>query len=58
MPELVGFQTMMILDPNGITFDAVGVFGLVFYLNLAHHTVDGVRSVNLLTQMGLFLFGS
>ena len=32
MPELVGFQTMVILDPNGMTFDAVGVFGLVFWL--------------------------
>ena len=32
MPELVGFQTMMILDPNGMTFDAVGVFGLDFQL--------------------------
>ena len=30
MPELVWFQTMEILDPNGMTFDAVGVFGLVF----------------------------
>ena len=30
MPELVGFQTMVILDPNGITFDAGGVFGLDF----------------------------
>ena len=30
MPELVGFQTMEILDPNGVTFDAVGVFGLDF----------------------------
>ena len=32
MPELVGFQTMVILDPNGMTFDAEGVFGLVFWL--------------------------
>ena len=32
MPQLVGFQTMVILDPNGMTFDAVGVFGLVFWL--------------------------
>ena len=32
MPELVGFQTMVILDPYGMTFDAVGVFGLVFHL--------------------------
>ena len=32
MPELVGFQTMVILDPNGMTFDAVGVFGLAFQL--------------------------
>ena len=41
MPELVGFQTIEILDPNGVTFDAVGVFGLDFnfYLNLAHHAV-------------------
>ena len=31
MPELVGFQTMVILDPIGMTFDAVGVFGLVFW---------------------------
>ena len=30
MPELVGFQTMVILDPNGMTFDAVGAFGLAF----------------------------
>ena len=35
MPKLVEFQTMVILDP----YDAVGVFGLDFYLNLAHHTV-------------------
>ena len=28
--ELVGFQTMVILAPYGMTFDAVGVFGLVF----------------------------
>ena len=32
MPELVGFQTMVILDPNRMTFDAVGVFSLVFQL--------------------------
>ena len=32
MPELVGFQTMVILDPYGVTFDAVGVFGLDFWL--------------------------
>ena len=32
MPELVGFQTMVILDPYGMTFDAVGVFGLDFWL--------------------------
>ena len=30
MSELVGFQTMVILDPYGITFNAVGVFGLYF----------------------------
>ena len=30
MPELVGFQTMVILDPNGVTLDAVFVFGLMF----------------------------
>ena len=27
MPELVGFQMVLILDPNGMNFDAVGVFG-------------------------------
>ena len=32
MPELVRFQTMVILDPNSMTFDAVGVFSLVFQL--------------------------
>ena len=32
MPKLVGFQTMVILDPYGITFNAVGVFGLDFHL--------------------------
>ena len=32
MPEFVGFQTMVILDPYGMTFDAVGVFGLAFQL--------------------------
>ena len=32
MPEFVGFQTMVILDPYGITFNAVGVFGLDFQL--------------------------
>ena len=32
MPELVGFQTMVILDHYGMTFDAVGVFSLVFQL--------------------------
>ena len=34
MPELVGFQSKMILDPNGMTFDAVGAFVLVFQLLL------------------------
>ena len=32
MPELVGFQTKVILEANGKTFDAVGVFGLDFQL--------------------------
>ena len=43
MPELVGCQTMVILDPNGMNFDAVGVFGLVFQLLFksgSHHTVN------------------
>ena len=41
LTELVGFQTMVILDPYGMTFDAVGVFGLYFQLllNPAHHIV-------------------
>ena len=39
--ELVGFQPIVILDLNGIIFNAVGAFGLSFNinLNLAHHTV-------------------
>ena len=32
IPEFVGFQTMVILDPYGMTFDAVGVFVLAFHL--------------------------
>ena len=32
MPELVGFQTIVILDPNDMTFDTVGAFGLAFQL--------------------------
>ena len=32
MPEFVGFQTIVIVDPNGMTFDAVGVCGLAFWL--------------------------
>ena len=32
MPELVEFQTMVILDPYSITSNAVGVFGLDFQL--------------------------
>ena len=41
MPELIEFQTMVILDPNDMTFDAVVslVWSFDFYLNLAHHTV-------------------
>jgi hypothetical protein len=30
--ELVGFQTTVILDPNGMTFDAVSAFRLAFQL--------------------------
>ena len=32
MPEFVGFQTMVILAPYGMTFDAVSVFGPAFWL--------------------------
>ena len=32
MPELVGFQTMVIIDPYGMIFDAVGVFCPEFWL--------------------------
>ena len=32
MPEFVGFQTIVILDPNDMTLDAVGVFGPAFRL--------------------------
>ena len=30
--EFGGFQIMVILDPYGMIFDAVGVFGLAFHL--------------------------
>ena len=30
MPKFVRFQTMVILDPYGMTYDAVGVFGPTF----------------------------
>ena len=33
MTESVEFQTMVILDPNGMNFDAVGAFDLVFQLS-------------------------
>ena len=32
VPEFVGFQSMVILDPYGMTLDAEGVFGLAFHL--------------------------
>ena len=31
MPEFVGFQTIVFLDPNGMIFDAVSVFGPDFW---------------------------
>ena len=43
MPEFVGFQTtMVILDPYGMSSDAVGVFALwsgllTFFKNLDYH---------------------
>ena len=30
MSEMLGFQSMEILDPYGMTFAAVGIFGLDF----------------------------
>ena len=39
MPELVGFQTMVILDPKGMTFDAVGAFGLAFQSFFKYETI-------------------
>jgi hypothetical protein len=32
MTQFVGFQTMVILDPKGMTFDAAVVIGLTFDL--------------------------
>ena len=46
MTELVGFQTMVILDPNGMmTFDAVGAFGLVFKSGSSYcgRTIGGIE---------------
>ena len=34
MPKLVGFQTMVILDPNGMKLDAVSVFILIWHIIL------------------------
>ena len=42
MPELVGFQTMVILDPNGMSFDAVCVFGPDFQLLFKSSSSYGV----------------
>ena len=39
MPELVGFQPMVILDPNALMLWVSLVWPFNFYLNLAHHTV-------------------
>ena len=40
MPKFVGFQTIIVLDPNGITLKLQGslVWPFNFYLNLAHYT--------------------
>ena len=50
--KLVGFQTLVILDPYGMTFDAMGVFGLDFWIlfKSGYHTVQwpAVARVNYL----------
>ena len=40
MPKFVGFQTIIVLDPNGINLKLQGslVWPFNFYLNLAHYT--------------------
>jgi hypothetical protein len=49
------FQTMLILDPYGMTFDAVGVFGPAnFYLNLAHHIMRDRNSCVVNNKRALF----
>ena len=58
MPEFVGFQTMRILVRYGMTFDTVGVFGLVFnfYLNPAQHTVPSYRPTQLPPSLQLHTY--
>ena len=38
MHESAGFQSIVILDPNGMTFDDVGVFVLTFWLLFKFHS--------------------
>ena len=53
MPELVGFQTMVILlDPKGMTFDAGGVFGLDFWLLLKSGSSYCALLVVMVTRIG------
>ena len=55
MPELVGFQTMIILDPNGMNFDAGGVFGPDFWLLFksgSSYCVEGFEEVQFQKNYG------
>ena len=47
VPDFVGFQTIVILDPYDMTFNAVGV--LTFYLNPAQHTESKYSCIHLIT---------
>ena len=51
MPKFVGFQTMVILDHNGVTFDTL-VWPFNFYLNLTRHTVQcAVKSFDIQAEL-------
>ena len=50
MPEFVEFQTMGILVPYGITFDALGVFGLAFHLLFKSCSTYCARQGNVLCR--------
>ena len=58
VPEFVGFQTVVILDPYFMTFDAVGVFGLAFHLLFRSWSTycEGLISTEILGGISCWIF--